>query len=102
MSLVQQAVFNLIQSSHVAWRSRRTDRVNTMYDIATQTIPTLFALSSSLVWDCKTSCTFAASGEMREVYPCLVDCTQPPQDHIYTLVGPPVRHYSLKVLECGY
>ena len=43
-----------------------TDRVKTRHDIATQTLPTLFALSSSLVWDCKTSCTLVASGGTRD------------------------------------
>ena len=43
-----------------------TDRVETRHDIATHVMPTLFALSSSLVWDCKTSCTRAASGGTRD------------------------------------
>jgi len=111
--LVSRIPMHLIQPSinPVIPHRFMTDRVKTRHDITTtQTLPTLFALSSSLVWDCKTSCTLAASGGTRDKHttyllldrPYRVISSQCPQTCIFYLAVPSllIKLTSLLDLTC--
>ena len=87
-----------------------TDRVKTRHDTVTLALPTLFALSSSLVWDCRTSCTRAASGGTRNKHtthllldrPHRATSSQCPQTYIFYLAVPSllIKLTSLLDLTC--